>query len=166
MAVATNGTSKNAGLASVISDNTVPLIIGGKDIIGPASFSVFNPADGREIWSAGGASAAEAIKAVEAAEAAFPAWSKTKPSARRDIFLRAAELFNERIDELTSYQQMETAADPNFVKWILGLTVDNLKEVAGKTSLVAGSFPTSENQGRGAIVIKEPYGVVLGIAPW
>lgn len=152
--------------ASIISGNTVPLIIGGKDISGPAVFSVNNPEDGKEVWKAGGATVKEAVKAVEAAEAAFPAWSKTKPSFRRDIFLRAAQLFEEYIDELVAYQKQETAADPAFIKWILGLTIDNLKEVAGKTSLVAGGFPSSEDQGRGAIVTKEPYGVVLGIAPW
>lgn len=162
----TNGVHKNGNGASLINDNTVPLIIGGKDVVGPASFSVNNPVDGRELWKAGGASVKEAVQAVEAAEAAFSAWSRTKPSARRDIFLRAAELFRERIAELTDFQQQETAADPAFVGWILGLTVDNLKEVAGKTALVAGSFPPSEDAGRGAIVLKEPYGVVVGIAPW
>ena len=162
----TNGVSENGHVASVISDNTVPLIIGGEDVIGPAAFSVHDPVDGHKLWNAGGASVKEAAQAVEAAQAAFPAWSRTKPSARRDIFLRAAELFRERIAELTQFQKQETAADPVFVGWILGLTVDNLKEVAGKTSLVAGSFPPSEVDGRGAVVIKEPYGVVLGIAPW
>lgn len=152
--------------ASIISGNTVPLIIGGKDISGPAIFSVINPENGKEVWKAGGATVSEAVKAVEAAEAAFPAWSKTKPSFRRDIFLRASQLFEEHIDELITYQEQETAADPTFIKWILGLTIDNLKEVAGKTPLVAGSFPPSEDHGRAAIVTKEPYGVVLGIAPW
>lgn len=162
----TNGIVHDGKAASVINDNLVPLIIGGNDIPGPATFSVINPADGQELWKAGGASVKEANQAVDAAAAAFPAWARTKPSVRRDIFLRAAELFQERIDELTEYQKQETAADPNFVQWILGLTVDNLKEVAGKTPFVAGSFPSSEDDGRGAIVIKEPYGVVLGIAPW
>ena len=160
------GAHKNGNVASAISDNTVPLIIGGKDIVGPATFSVNNPVDGRELWTAGGASVKEAINAVQAAEAAFPEWSRTKPAFRRDIFLRASELFRQRIAEFKDLQKQETAADPDFVGWILGLTVDNLKEVAGKTPLVAGSFPPSDDAGRGAIIIKEPYGVVLGIAPW
>jgi acyl-CoA reductase-like NAD-dependent aldehyde dehydrogenase len=164
--ISTNGAGAGGKAASVISENIVPLIIGGKHVPGPATFPVINPANGQELWNAGGASVKEAIQAVEAAEAAFPTWARTKPSVRRDVFLKAAELFRDRIDELTEYQKQETAADPNFVQWILGLTVDNLKEVAGKTSFVAGTFPSSEDDGRGAIVIKEPYGVVLGIAPW
>lgn len=153
-------------LVSVLQDNKVPLIIGGKDLHGPESFSVFNPENGQRLWEAGGASVKEATQAVDAASAAFPVWSKTKPSARRDILLRAADLFQAHVAELSDYQARETAADPAFVRWILKLTVDNLKEVAGKTSLVGGSFQPSEENGRSAVVIKEPYGVVLGIAPW
>ena len=151
---------------SALAENTVPLIIGGENILGPEIFSVFNPANGEELWKAGGASVENATQAVEAAKAAFPAWSKTKPSVRRDIFLRAAEIFEERYKELAGYQKQETGADDMFMEWILKLTVDNLKEVAGKCSLVAGSFQASSDEGRAALVLKEPYGVILGIAPW
>jgi acyl-CoA reductase-like NAD-dependent aldehyde dehydrogenase len=156
----------NSNGVIAIADNTVPLIIGGKDVVGSQIFSVRNPANGEELWKAGGASVDDAVRAVEAAEAAFPAWSKTKPAFRRDIFLRAADIFEKRYEELASYQKLETGADATFMDWILKLTVDNLKEVAGKTGLVAGSFPPSSDEGRAALVLKEPYGVVLGIAPW
>ena len=146
--------------------DTVPLIIGGKDVVGSNDLHVRNPATGETIWQAGGASVDEAVRAVEAAQAAFPAWSKLKPPTRRDIFLKAADLFAQRKDELAEYQAKETGADPKFVEWILNLTVDNLKEVAGKCSAVMGSIPFSTEDGRGAFVLKEPYGVILGIAPW
>lgn len=74
---------------------TVPLIIGGRDVLGAQTFTVHNPAGG-EVWEASGASVEDATRAVEAAQAAFPSWSKTKPARRRDIFLRAAEIFEKR----------------------------------------------------------------------
>lgn len=155
------------GTANGTNDTSVvPLIIGGKDVVGSEPFPVINPATGEEIWNAGGASLDQASQAVEAAEAAFPTWSKSKASFRRDLFLKAADLFQERYNELVKYQQLETGADPNFVNWILPLTIENLKEVAGKCSMITGTYSQSTGEGRGALVLKEPYGVVLGIAPW
>lgn len=162
----TNGTAANGGRYSALKNNTVPMIIGGRDVYGSEVFSVINPITGMEVWEAGGASLENAVQAVEAAEAALPSWAKTKPSVRRDIFLRAADLFDQRIKELASYQRQETGADDIFMQWILKLTVDNLKEVAGKCSLVSGAITSSSDEGRAALVLKEPYGVVLGIAPW
>ena len=146
-------------------DSPVPLIIGGKDVLGERTFSVRNPAGG-DCWQAAGASVKDARKAVEAAQAAFPAWSKTKPAMRRDIFLKAAEIFVKRHAEFASIQKQETGAEDLFMDWILKLTEDNLKEVAGKCSSVLGTIPASDQEGRGAFVLKEPYGVILGIAPW
>jgi acyl-CoA reductase-like NAD-dependent aldehyde dehydrogenase len=143
----------------------VPLIIGGKDTQGSNIFVVKNP-DGKAVWEATGASVNDAVKAVEAAEAALPAWAATKPAARRDIFLRAADIFSQRYEEFVRIQVDETGADPVFVNWILKLTIDNLKEVAGKCSLVQGTIPTCGEEGRAALVLREPYGVILGIAPW
>ncbi|KAL2843355.1 aldehyde dehydrogenase domain-containing protein [Aspergillus pseudoustus] len=145
---------------------TVPLIISGKDVITESTFDVTNPRTG-QIWHSSAASPADAVKAVESAQAAFPAWSKTKPAVRRDILLRAAELFKEREAELRQYQVDETGADEKFVDWILPLTVEQLKDVAGRvTSSLQGSVPICSEEGRSAIIFKEPYGVILGIAPW
>ena len=165
----TNGHVDNAsnGVSELASPGTytVPLIIGGKDVLGERTFTIHNPAGG-DCWEAAGASAKDAVKAVEAAQVALPAWSKTKPAVRRDMFLKAAEIFAKRHSEFADIQKQETGADDMFMDWILKLTVDNLKEVAGKCSAVLGSIPHSDEEGRGAFVLKEPYGVILGIAPW
>lgn len=52
------------------------------------------------------------------------------------------------------------------IDWILPLTVDQLKEVGGKCSSIQGTIPISSDEGRSVMVVKEPYGVTLGIAPW
>lgn len=41
-----------------------------------------------------------------------------------------------------------------------------LRDVAGRTTGVMGAIPETSVEGTGAFVFKEPYGVVLGIAPW
>ena len=143
----------------------VPLIIGGKDVFGQETFNVYNPTGGR-LWEASGASVADVNRAVAAAEAALPAWAKSKPARRRDIFLKAAEILDSRRAKCAELQKQETGAEFAFADWILKLTVDNLKEVAGKCSAVSGLIPASGDEGRAALVLKQPYGVIVGIAPW
>ena len=42
-----------------------------------------------------------------------------------------------------------------------------LQDIAGRLEgALQGSFPVAENEDTHAIVTKEPYGVILGIAPW
>lgn len=70
-----------------------------------------------------------------------------------------------RIDEFTSYQAQETGA-PNAISkdFNLPCTVEMLRDIAGRVATISGSIPvTSEG---GALIYKEPYGVILGIAPW
>jgi acyl-CoA reductase-like NAD-dependent aldehyde dehydrogenase len=64
------------------------------------------------------------------------------------------------------YQVEETGTGASFMDWILSLIIDQLKKAAGKTSMILGSMPKSAEEGRRAILYKEPYEVILGIAPW
>jgi acyl-CoA reductase-like NAD-dependent aldehyde dehydrogenase len=43
---------------------------------------------------------------------------------------------------------------------------DMLRDVAGRLSGIMGHIPNCEEEGTQALILKEPYGVVLGIAPW
>lgn len=44
--------------------------------------------------------------------------------------------------------------------------LESLKSCAGLISTVQGSVPSILDEERSAMVVKEPYGVVLSIAPW
>lgn len=135
----------------------VPLIINGEDITTKSTFGITNPKTGQEVWQSSSASVTDAVKAVETAQAALPTWSKTKPAVRRDIFLRAAELFKKRETELRQYQIEETGADEKFIDWILPLTIELLKDVAGRVTSIQGSVPLTAEEGRSAIIYKESY---------
>jgi acyl-CoA reductase-like NAD-dependent aldehyde dehydrogenase len=71
---------------------TVPSWINGVEETGPSTFDVISPYTNTTCWTSASASPADALRAVDAASAAFPSWSATKPTARRDILLRAADL--------------------------------------------------------------------------
>lgn len=148
-------------------DGSLPLIICGREIITESTFPVISPLTGKEIWSSSSASRQDAIDAADAAQAAFPAWSRTKPSERRDIFLKAADIIEKRREELKYYIHHEIGADEGYQNFMLALSTEGLKDTAGKIAdAVRGQVPISNHDGMKAIIHKRPYGVVLGIAPW
>uniref|UniRef100_A0A0B7KRP8 Aldehyde dehydrogenase domain-containing protein n=2 Tax=Bionectria ochroleuca TaxID=29856 RepID=A0A0B7KRP8_BIOOC len=152
---------------SLSTNTTVPLVINGKDVDTPNVHSVISPLTGKPIWSLACASSQHLEDAVQSAHDAFPRWSKTKASARRDVFLAAADIMNKRRSELGEYMHHEIGASQGYQDFILGLAIDSLKDTAGRIAgAVQGSTPESTYEGMKAIVHKRPYGVNLGIAPW
>lgn len=77
------------------------------------------------------ASVENATQAVDSAPSAFPAWSKTRPVARREVLLKAADVFLARKDELIGYMCEETGALVPYAEFILMLGANFLRDVAG-----------------------------------
>ncbi|KAH7376901.1 Aldehyde/histidinol dehydrogenase [Plectosphaerella cucumerina] len=146
---------------------TVPLIINGKEITSTSTFQVINPATGANLWEASSVSAVDAVQAVDAAQSAFESWSQTKPAYRKGILLRAADLLLSRKEELLSYQSHETGAGRPFMEVNIRAAVGILQDIAGRLeAALQGSVPVAEEEGTHAMMVKEPYGVILAIAPW
>jgi acyl-CoA reductase-like NAD-dependent aldehyde dehydrogenase len=145
----------------------VPLQINGKDVTTSKTFDVYNPSTGKVIHQASSASVSDAKAAADAAQAAFPSWAATPPAAKRDIFLKAAALLEARTEEVGKYEQEEAGATPFYSSGFdVPTAVNGLKDVAGRISSIQGTVPTLQDPGRGALVVKEPFGVILAIAPW
>ena len=159
-----NGTHHDAVNGS--AELVIPLQINGQDIKTGTTLDVVDPSTGNVVWKSSASSKQDALHAVEAANAAFPAWSRTKPAMRRDILLQAADILALRRAELVEYMVKETGASEVFAVFNILLSVELLKDVAGRIITISGSVPLCGVEGRNAIVYKEPYGVVLGIAPW
>lgn len=133
---------------------------------GSTTFEVHAPKDEKLLWNCSGATTKEANEAIESSQRAFKSWRKTKPPQIRNIFLKAADIMERRLEELAGYQMEETGAPEFIVKHFnLPTTIEMLRDIAGRvSSAMTGSMPSTE--GGGAFVFKEPYGVILGIAPW
>ncbi|KAH7131739.1 aldehyde dehydrogenase domain-containing protein [Dactylonectria estremocensis] len=147
----------------------VPLLINGREVrrSSEGTAEVISPASETLLWHFTSVSKAEAVEAVEAASAAFPTWSKTKATERRDIFLRAATLLEQRAEEFAQFEAKETGATEFYsLGFDIPQTIETLKEVAGKISSIYGAVPTGFLEGSNALILKEPYGVILAIAPW
>ncbi|KAJ5246106.1 hypothetical protein N7468_001089 [Penicillium chermesinum] len=143
-----------------------PLIINNESIVTELKFEVHAPATGELSGHCASASLEDVERAVATAKAAFPAWAKLKAYARRDILTNAAEIMLSRKEELIAYQREETGAGRPFAEKTFHLGVDFIKDFAARIPSIEGSVPSTTVEGEGAMVFKEPYGVILSIAPW
>ena len=149
------------------STPAIPLLIDGVERTTPSTFDVISPLTNTICWKASSASPGDALRAVEAAEAAFPAWSQTKPAARRDILLKAADLMESRLETYAAHMRTEMGAEAEVaLGFIVPLAIRMLRDIAGRISAICGSVPVVEAEGQSAMVLKEPMGVILGIVPW
>ncbi|KJH83309.1 aldehyde dehydrogenase [Stutzerimonas stutzeri] len=145
----------------------VPLLIGGQSR--PAAdgrmFERCNPVTGEVVSRVAAATLEDADAAVAAAQAAFPAWAALAPNERRARLSRAAELLEERAAEFLAVAG-ETGAMANWYGFNVHLAAGMLREAAAMTTQINGEVIPSDVPGSFAMALRQPCGVVLGIAPW
>ena len=146
--------------------STIPMWLDGKEKTTSATFDVVSPVTGEVLYKCSSASKSDADAAISSCQKAFGLWSKTKPACRRDIFLRAAEIFERRRAECWKSMQEETGSEPEYFGFVYAMAIESCRDIAGLVQTINGRAPPVADQGRSAIIYNEPYGVVLGIAPW
>ncbi|ROZ52910.1 aldehyde dehydrogenase family protein [Rhodococcus sp. WS1] len=112
------------------------------------------------------ATADDARRAVDAAAAAAPHWAATPPAARRQILEKAAALFDERSDSLSATMGREMGAASSWCHFNVMLAAGMLREAAAQVYSTVGQVIPSNVPGLTALAVREPVGVVVGIAPW
>ena len=131
-----------------------------------ATFERRNPLDGTVATRAPAASAADAVMAVEAAAEAFKTWSQTGPSERRALLLKAAEKLEAKTPQFIEAVSAETGATGMWGGFNVFLAAGMLREAAALTTQIVGEIIPSDVPGNLAMGVRQPAGVVLGIAPW
>ncbi|MDE2607231.1 MAG: aldehyde dehydrogenase [Burkholderiales bacterium] len=131
-----------------------------------ATFERRNPLDGTVATRAPAASPADAVKAVEAAAEAFKSWSQTGPTERRMLLLKAAEKLEAKVPQFVEAMATETGATGMWAGFNVMLAAGMIREAASLTTQVAGEVIPSDVPGSLAMGVRQPAGVVLGIAPW
>lgn len=144
----------------------VPLYLDGKTKFTSETFDVTSPITNQTCWASSTASEEDALAAVESAAQAFRSWRKTKPRCRRDIFLRASEILTKRYEVSKHLSHTEIGVHDSMFDFEYHLSIDLLVFLAGIVSNVQGALPIVDGDGSHAMVLKEPYGVVLAVAPW
>ena len=147
---------------------TIAMLINGEAVqaASGATFERRNPLDGEVATRAPAASVADAIAAVDAAASAFPAWSATGPGERRSLLMRAAQVLEDKHATFVSAMAAETGASAIWAGFNVHLAASGLMEAAALTTQIAGEVIPSDVPGSLAMGIRQPAGVVLGIAPW
>ncbi|KAH8655286.1 salicylaldehyde dehydrogenase [Xylariales sp. PMI_506] len=142
------------------------LITGGEDVPTESTFEVLDPITQGLVHVAPAATEEQAVRAVEDAERAFETWRDSTPLERRDIFLKAARIMDERKPELIAAMVQETGAKPSWAAFNIKTAIGFVLEGAGMVTQIKGEILQSNDHGTLAMVFKEPCGVILGIAPW
>ena len=131
-----------------------------------ATFERRNPLDGTVAARAPAASPADAAKAADAAAGAFRAWSETGPGERRTLLLKAAEKLEAKTPLFMEAMVAETGATGMWAGLNVMLAAGMIREAAALTTQVAGEVIPSDVPGSLAMGVRQPAGVILGIAPW
>ena len=131
-----------------------------------AVFERRNPLTGEVATTVKAASVEDAQAAVAAAAAAFPAWSALGPNARRAALMKAAIALEARTDQFIDAMMGEIGATEGWARFNLMLSASMIREAAALTTQVAGEVIPSDRPGCIAMALREPVGVLLGIAPW
>ncbi|BAI75032.1 aldehyde dehydrogenase (plasmid) [Azospirillum sp. B510] len=144
------------------------LLIGGRTVAasGGRRFERRNPITGDVATSAAAGLAVDAAAAAEAAEAAFAGWSETGPNTRRALLLKAADALAARADDFVAAMAAETGATEGWARFNVMLASSMIREAASLTTQIAGEVIPSDKPGCLAMAVRQPVGVVLGIAPW
>jgi acyl-CoA reductase-like NAD-dependent aldehyde dehydrogenase len=104
--------------------------------------------------------------AADAAGAAAPGWAATGPNARRALLNKAAAALEARAEDFIAAMRAETGATEGWARFNLMLAAGMAREAAAITTQIGGEVIPSDHPGKFAMALREPVGVVLGIAPW
>lgn len=129
-------------------------------------FTRLNPITG-DVASTAPAMKPGDVPAIAArAAAAFPAWAAMGPNARRAVLMKAAVALEARANAFVDAMMGEIGATKGWALFNLGLAASMVREAAALTTQISGEVIPSDKPGCLAMGLKEPVGVILGIAPW
>ncbi|HVX81567.1 MAG TPA: aldehyde dehydrogenase [Devosiaceae bacterium] len=147
----------------------IGLLIDGEErrALSGATYERHDPFTGALATRTAAAGIADAQAAVEAAAAAFRGWSQTGPGERRAILMKAADVMESKVGEFSRLMVEETGGTAGWAGFNVMLAANMLREAGAMTTQIGGEVIPSNNPGTVlAMGIRQPAGVVLGIAPW
>jgi len=142
--------------------------IGGKwvDALNGETFEDYNPYTGEVFAHVPRGKRADATRAIEAAAAAFPAWAAAPPSVRRKAFLKAADIFESRQEELVRALNEEIGATIGIAMFQMFFVPGLLREAAAQAYSVTGEVIPADYPGAFFMALRQPAGVVAGFGPF
>lgn len=149
------------------------LLIGGEWVAARAgeTENVTSPFNGDIVGEVALARPADATLAIDAAVRGFDVWRRTPAHARFAILTRAAQLADERIEEMAQLMSRENGKSLVESRGEAGRSGDIIRLAAFEGSQLYGdSLPLDANRGTGfdkiGFTIRQPVGVVVAISPF
>jgi benzaldehyde dehydrogenase (NAD) len=139
---------------------------GAMEPVEQSTFTRRNPITGEVATTAPAQNAVEAAAACDRAQDAFNGWSQLGPNARRAALGNAATALEARGDTFVAAMMGEIGATEGWARFNVMLAAGMIREAAALTTQIAGEVIPSDKPGCIAMALREPAGVVLGIAPW
>jgi acyl-CoA reductase-like NAD-dependent aldehyde dehydrogenase len=136
------------------------------DAIDGETFDDYNPYKGEVYARIPSGKRGDARKACDAAAAAFPDWSHTPPAERQRYFLRAADILEKRQQEIVKIVTQETGGTSGWGMFQTDFIPSLLREAAAQVHSITGEIIPADLPGALFMTIRQPVGVVAGIAPW
>jgi benzaldehyde dehydrogenase (NAD) len=144
------------------------LLIGGEWMAASsgATFEKTDPYTGEPVTLAAAASRDDARRAVEAARDAFWGWADAPPAERRTQLTRAADLLMERAEQIATTMTEEVGATFGWGMFNCDVASRMLREAAAQAYSLVGEVIPSDVPGALSMGVRQPAGVVVGMAPW
>ncbi|NIO70214.1 MAG: aldehyde dehydrogenase family protein [Anaerolineae bacterium] len=143
------------------------MYIGGEwvDAKGGETFDDYNPATG-ELWAQiASGDRADAKAAVDAAHHARTAWADTPHPQRAAYFLKAADILEQRQQELAGNLIDEAGSWFGKAMFETGYSIGLIRAAGAAVYQVTGEILPSDH-GKVNMLVRQPLGVVVAIAPW
>ena len=132
-----------------------------------ATYEKHNPARPSEVVGEFPASGAEDVEAaVDAAAAAFPDWSGTAAAGRGAILTKAAELVEERVEEIAQDMTREMGKPLREARLEAARAGTIFRFFAGEAWRPKGEMYEQSATGSSVYTLRRPVGVVGLITPW
>ena len=129
-------------------------------------FRRLNPMTGQVASVATAMKVPDIAAIAERAAAAFPTWAAMGPNSRRAVLMKAADALQSKAEVFVDAMMGEIGATKDWALFNLGLAVGMVREAAALTTQISGEVIPSDKPGCLAMALREPVGVILGIAPW
>jgi aldehyde dehydrogenase (NAD+) len=130
------------------------------------TFEDYNPFTGDVYANVPAGNAEDVRSAIDAAKAAFPEWAATPPAARRQIFLKAADVMESRQDELVQAMMEEVGGTIGISMFQMGFVPGLFRMAASAAYDVKGEIIPADHANSFFMAIRQPAGVVACFAPF
>ncbi|UKD51422.1 NAD-dependent succinate-semialdehyde dehydrogenase [Amycolatopsis sp. FU40] len=128
-------------------------------------YTVTDPVTGQLIEEIENATDEEVRAAIERVGHGYRSWRARSVAERAGIVARAADLFEQRADELAAIMTLEMGKRINEGRGEVGIVVDIFRYYAEQGPGLIADQPLPI-RGGSAVIRKEPIGALLGVMPW